>query len=421
MKLASFVQSFRRAPPRPGASDGRLRVIIELASFDKGGLEKVVLDFALAFDRARIEVTIVTPGTLGHLARRAEQAGIRVVGLPGPNVKLYERELDRLSPDLAISHFSELGYRLFKRRGIPNITFIHNVYAFLGDKARREFRANDRFVDRYISVSKKATRYAVSNLGVSGDKVVTIPNGLIIAEHEMRERRPVALTRQELGLGDRDYVFVNVASYNLHKGHYLMADAMRRVLQRRSDIKILCVGNVIVPQHAEALRGYLREQGLADHILLPGYYENVEDPLRIADAFLLPSFIEGWSIAMNEAMFYGKPMILSDIGGAAEVIDNSDIGLLLPTEYEDFTKLDSRMLDALTYTPHSYRTAPLLADAMMDFANDPLRWKAAGLRGRDKIYRHYDFPMIIRQYEDVIREVVAGEPGRPRMKAASVV
>ena len=110
MKLASFVQSFRRAPPRPGASDGRLRVIIELASFDKGGLEKVVLDSALAFDRARIEVTIVTPGTLGHLARRAEQAGIRVVGRPGPNVKLYERELDgfhrtwrsRISPSLAI-------------------------------------------------------------------------------------------------------------------------------------------------------------------------------------------------------------------------------------------------------------------------------------------------------------------------------
>ena len=212
MKLASFVRSLRRTPPRLPSSDGRLRVVIELASFDKGGLEKVVLDFALAFDRTRFEVTIVTPGACGHLAGRAERAGIPVVGLPGPNVRLYERELDRLSPDLAISHFSELGYPLFKRRGIPNITFIHNVYAFLGEKARRAFRANDRFVARYISVSDKATRYAVSNLGVAEDKVVTIPNGLIIEEHEARERRPLALTRQDLGLSDRDYVFVNVAS-----------------------------------------------------------------------------------------------------------------------------------------------------------------------------------------------------------------
>lgn len=58
--LQSIFSLFRKSPPR--RTDGKLGVLIELASFDKGGLEKVVLDSAIAFDRQRFDVTIVTPG-----------------------------------------------------------------------------------------------------------------------------------------------------------------------------------------------------------------------------------------------------------------------------------------------------------------------------------------------------------------------
>ena len=198
-----------------------------------------------------------------------------------------------------------------------------------------------------------------------------------------------------------------------------MADAMRYVLRRRSDIKILCVGNVVVPQHFEALRSYLREQGLAGHILLPGYYENVEDPLRIADAFLLPSFIEGWSIAMNEAMFYGKPMILSDIGGAAEVIDNSDTGLLLPTEYEDFTKLDFANARCAHLYPAPLPDGACAGRSDDEFCRRPVPLERSGTARAGKDLSDYDFPMIVRNTRDVIAEVVAGGIGKPRMSTAS--
>src|SRR5687768_8910720 len=59
--LADRVRLVRARKPGPGE---RLRVVIELGSFDKGGLEKVVLDSAIAFDRARIEPLVVTPGTV---------------------------------------------------------------------------------------------------------------------------------------------------------------------------------------------------------------------------------------------------------------------------------------------------------------------------------------------------------------------
>ncbi|MGP8443802.1 glycosyltransferase family 4 protein [Burkholderia vietnamiensis] len=406
--LRSLYTLFRKAPPqRRPRTDGKLGVLIELSSFDKGGLEKVVLDSAIAFDRERFDVTIVTPGTVGHLGAVARNAGLRVVGLPTANpLVAYERLLAELNVDISMSHFSNTGYPLFERIGIPNITFIHNVYAFFSDEQARAFAENDRYVDRYVSVSKNATRFAVTNLGVSDAKIVTVPNGLILSEHEAREKQPAKLTREQIGLSDSDYVFANVASYNLHKGHYVMADAMRHLLARRRDVKILCVGNVIYPPHIEALRHYLAEHGLEGHILMPGYFPDVEDVHRIADAFILPSFIEGWSIAMNEAMFYRKPMILTDTGASAEVIEGDDIGILIPNEYGDTPNLNSKLLDELAYAPREYKIAPALADAMDKMASNAAQWRERGARGRDKIYANYNFSDIVTRYESIIEDVV---------------
>ncbi|ALX41762.1 MULTISPECIES: glycosyltransferase family 4 protein [Burkholderia] len=405
--LRSLLSMFRKPPQRRPRSDGRLGVVIELASFDKGGLEKVVLDSAIAFDRNRFDVTIVTPGKVGHLGAVARDAGLTVVGLPSSNtLAAYERVLRELTADVSMSHFSDTGYPLFARLGIPNITFIHNVYAFFSDAQAQSFASNDRYVDRYVSVSKNATRYAVQKLGVSESKVVTVPNGLILSEHEARERKPAKLTRAQLGLADTDYVFANVASYNLHKGHYVMADAMRHLLKRRRDVKILCFGNVIFPPHVDALRQYLVEHGLEQHILMPGYFPDVEDVHRMADAFLLPSFIEGWSIAMNEAMFYQKPMILTDTGASAEVIENGDIGILIPNEYGDTPNLNSKLLDELAYVPRQYAIAPRLADAMDEMASNADVWQKRGMLGRCKIYERFDFANIVKRYEEIIEGAV---------------
>jgi len=403
--LQSIFSLFRKTATR--RTDGKLGVLIELGSFDKGGLEKVVLDSAIAFDPKRFEVTIVTPGKVGHLGTLARDAGARVVGLPPENLLgAYEQLLKELQIDVAMSHFSDLGYPLFAQHKIPNITFIHNVYAFFSAAQAEAFARNDRYVDSYVSVSKNATRFAVQNLGVAARKVITVPNGLIIAEHEAREKKPITLTRADLGVSETDYVFANVASYNLHKGHYVMADAMRHLLQRRRDVKIVCVGNVVYPPHFDELKLFLTANGLNQHILMPGYFPEVGDVLRVADAFLLPSFIEGWSIAMNEAMFYQKPMILTDTGASAEVIEGNDIGILVPNEYGDTLALNSKLLDELAYSPRHYKIAPALADAMEQMASHPLEWKEKANRGRGKIYERFNFSEIVKRYEEIIENVV---------------
>lgn len=392
-------------PPADGGLD--VNALIELSSFDKGGLEKVVLDSAILLKELGVRPLIVSCRPAGHLAEVARAADVEVVSLPETNtLEAYRALVASRRIDIAMSHFSRLGYPIFRDRGIPNVTFIHNVYAMLDAAGVAAFKADDAYVDRYISVSRKATEFAVGPLGIDPGKIRTIPNGLIIEEHLRREAEAVPAQRSQFGLTDDDYVFLNVASYNLHKGHYLMADAMSLILNLRSDIKILCVGNVIYPPHIDELTRFLGEAGLSRHIIMPGYFEDVTPLHKMADAFLLPSFLEGWSIAMNEAMFHGKPMILSDTGGSREVIEGNDIGLIVANEYGEVTNLNSARLDELAYSRRKYATAPRLARAMVEFADNRQHWAEAGRRGREKILDKYRFENIIGQYVTVLKDVL---------------
>jgi O-antigen biosynthesis protein len=385
--------------------DNRMRVIVELASFDKGGLEKVVLDSVLAFNKDRFLITIVTAGRIGHLGKIAKNNGVRIIQLPEIGAEAaYERFIRVYRPHISMSHFSSIGYPFFKEYSIPNVTFIHNVYAFLGEKERNLFRLNDKAVTHYIAVSNKSASYASVNFGIPRSKITVIPNGISINEHEERIKQPNTLTRSEFGLEETDYVFVNPASYNLHKGHYVMADALRSILPLRKDIKILCVGNEVNALHLKQLKDYIRDAGLAEHMLLPGYISSIEHVLSLSDACLMPSFIEGWSIAMNEAMFYEKPLILTDTGGASEVIENNDIGILIPNEYGQSDALTSENLDQLAYSPHHYNISAELVKAMLLFAENRDEWRRAGKLGREKIYCKYSFDVVVNQYELIMEK-----------------
>jgi glycosyltransferase involved in cell wall biosynthesis len=385
----------------------KINLLIELDTFDKGGLQKVVLDSALRFNPNLFDVTIVSINGTGYLANLAKNRGVRVYGLPVFNKnKYYEKIVKNRKINLSNSHFSQFGYSILKKNRIPNVTFIHNVYAFLTGDALLKFQKNDQNVDLYISVSNKATQYAVEKLKINENKIKTIPNGLIVDEHLEREKNAVALSRSEFGFSESDYVFLNPASYNLHKGHYVMIDAMKKVLKYRKDIKILCIGNIVYKPHYIELTDYLNRTGLNKYIQMPGYFPNIENIYPIVDAFLMPSFIEGWSIAMNEAMFYKKPMIMTDTGGASEVINNNDIGIIVENEYGEITNLYSEYLDEMAYNWREFQISEQLASAMNEFASNKSYWKKAGENGRKKILNEYNFDYIIKKYEDTYKKML---------------
>ena len=76
------------------------------------------------------------------------------------------------------------------------------------------------------------------------------------------------------------------------------------------------------------LEARTRQAGLTDSVVFTGRVENVEDYLRAADIFVLPSTTEGMSVALLEAMAVGLPVVASRVSGTVDVIKHGENGLL---------------------------------------------------------------------------------------------
>ncbi len=64
--------------------------------------------------------------------------------------------------------------------------------------------------------------------------------------------------------------------------------------------------------------------------MLAGSFDPLDDVLQAADCFVLPSYEEGLSLALLEAMAAGLPVVASDIPGNRLAIEPNVEGLLVP-------------------------------------------------------------------------------------------
>jgi glycosyltransferase involved in cell wall biosynthesis len=111
------------------------------------------------------------------------------------------------------------------------------------------------------------------------------------------------------------------------KGHSVLLRALAQCADFAWRVKLAGEG----PEHAELAR-LATELGLADRIEFSGELPPDAMPafLANADLFILPSFSEGRSNALVEAMASGLPVVASDIDGVRELVEDGRTGRLFP-------------------------------------------------------------------------------------------
>ena len=122
-------------------------------------------------------------------------------------------------------------------------------------------------------------------------------------------------------------VLVCAGSLIPRKGHRVLLRALARCTDFAWRLQLAGEG----PEHAELARLAI-ELGLADRIEFSGELPPDAMPafLANADLFILPSFSEGRSNALLEAMASGLPVVASDIDGVTELIEDDRTGRLFP-------------------------------------------------------------------------------------------
>jgi glycosyltransferase involved in cell wall biosynthesis len=137
--------------------------------------------------------------------------------------------------------------------------------------------------------------------------------------------------RATLGVKPGALLLGSVGRLAPEKNHEVLLTALRRLRVARVDAHLVIAGSG--PLREQLLRRAV-ELEIADRVSLVGEFEDVRPVLAAMDLFVLPSIaVESFSNAALEAMSMGRPVILSDIGGAREMIDDGVEGYVVsPTE-----------------------------------------------------------------------------------------
>lgn len=394
------------ATPRAGVerSSGAPTVLIETRTLDRGGLERVVADMALALRGRGFRVASAVTERDGRIGAECRAAGLTVYApVPGPDA--FGQCLGIEQPDLVISHYSTIGTPVAAARGIPVIDILHNAYIWASPAEHKAIRANAAHVSRYVAVSEFVRRYAVAKYGIAESRIVVAPNGIDTDSLMEAASRPPRVTREGLGIGPREYVFLQVGSFYGTKAQAHSISAMARIARQYPYARLVLVGSQDDRAYTEFIRQHIRRLGIQDRVLVCSETDSIADYYKLADAFLLSSLTEGWSLAMNEAMLFGLPLILTAVGGAPEAIEGGDIGLLVPAAYRDACDIDAAKLWKLC-TDEQPPNLGALASAMMRFCAAPEVWRERGRRGTQKVLERYTATAATARLMDVIGGVL---------------
>jgi len=137
--------------------------------------------------------------------------------------------------------------------------------------------------------------------------------------------------RAQLGVTPDTLLIGTVGRMRPEKNQEVLLTALRRLRVARVDVHLVIAGDGPMREHLVRRSAELE---VADRVSFIGELDDVRPVLTALDVFVLPSVaVESFSNAALEAMSIGRPVILSDIGGAREMIDDGVEGYVVsPTE-----------------------------------------------------------------------------------------
>jgi len=216
---------------------------------------------------------------------------------------------------------------------------------FAGWFDRQLFRALDRTDIILASADEKAiARLVARSRGrLRRDRIRAIPTQY---DSGVFRPAPAAEARRKLRLELGGPLLVSSGRLNRVKGWELLLEAFRELLPGEPDARMVFVGD---GEDRRALEKHAGRLGLAEKIRVTGFVapSEVATWLNAADLVLVGSHLEGWSIAMLEALGCGKPLVSTDVSGARDMIREGENGFVVigrdPARYAEAVRRALRL------------------------------------------------------------------------------
>jgi glycosyltransferase involved in cell wall biosynthesis len=393
------------ARSRPHAATTFLHCAIATSALDTGGIEEVVAFLARRLPERGIATSVVHVDGAG--ARRGDPPARTASALRREGIPVFELSRDDGAAWLAthavdvISTHGPTGWvpAAAEARGIPVVETLHGGELLEAPPAcARRTEGTPAGVIAVSDVIRR--RWLADHPWSPAERVVTIPNGVDQVHRPVVDREQA---RRWLGLDD-EFLFLSLSRHALQKNVFGLVTAFADVSRRHEACRLLVAGRVEDPLYAEQVRALSRRVPGSQRVHLRMHTEHAPALLAAADAFVLDSFWEGWSLSSTEALFAGLPVVLSDVSGAREQVghDGSRGAIVTnPLGGPELVTWDA--MRRARFAPQANREA--LVTAMAALVDDRDRWHEERPRLRAESRRRFSDETWLTRYARTLARI----------------
>lgn len=187
----------------------------------------------------------------------------------------------------------------------------------------------NRLARMIIVPSTPIRELLVRRQGVPVEKVRLVPYGFDFAAKRycMSNEAEVLAIRRKLGLKDA-FVIGNFGRHYILKGQDYLLRAFAEFVREFPKARLLMVGDG--PFH-DGLQQLANSLGVNRKVLFIGWRRDVGNLLKVVDVVAHPTLHEAFPQLMVESLAHGRPLIITDVSGTRDVIEDRRTGILIPT------------------------------------------------------------------------------------------
>lgn len=413
------------APNSPAAPLKVMILALEYTPEESGGVGTHAFELAHGLSAAGCRVTVLAytsrepatqhePNLTVHLlapgSARAAQLSI-AQGILSFNDDLAARArtlIDADGPPDIVQFYNWITFpaaqRLREALGIPIIGVIQYVSEpierWWGQTPDAEIAAQEAALFRdsgpLICCSGSLRTIIQGAYGVPAERLRVVHNGMnmrAFAEAPSAPGQLAQLRRTIAREGEQIVLFAG----RLHpqKGVGALIESAARVIAQRPQVRYLLAGAPDSQQFTQSVRALLERHADAQpRIKLLGKLprRQLSWLYQVADLAVAPSVYEPFGYAAIEAMAAGVPLVATEVGGLAEIVEDGRTGLLVPVHTE-------------AGAPHAVDVERLAA-AQLALLSDAGLARRLGEAGRRRVFAAFDLDTMTQAFLDAYREAI---------------
>jgi sugar transferase (PEP-CTERM/EpsH1 system associated) len=363
----------------------KYKILHVVLSMETGGLENGIVNLVNNADNDRFMVDVLCLREKGTLADRIHNPNSQIIfdGNQDPSLLTAIKKIYKACKDgqyhIVHSHGFTTMLASYLATKLTNTAVMmngeHGTLYYSSFKQRLLQKWLFRSMDINLTVSSELKSKIQQEFSLSLDNFKPIING--VDSHVFKPELSSTI-RSELNILDQDIIIGSVGRLVSVKNYPSLIKAFSQVYKNNAHTHLVLAGD---GHERSALEQLTDQLNLKNRIHFLGSRDDIPNVMNGFDLFVLPSFSEGLSNTLLEAMSCGVPVIASHVGGNPEIVKTDVSGFLYPSD-----------------------DVNALAELLSTLCNSPSHIKKLSVLARKHIVNNYSLMSMVNNYETVYEQ-----------------